>query len=218
MEQSYEQGRDEPRYCRRSPRRRAQIAFSPRHRHFSSASWRSCSTTAAPMSSNGAAVLADRAAAKRRKGAASRLAAVAPLKGAVVVAVEHDGPPELLSASASGLCKLPEPTAAKADQNHHCGCRWDCERKKETLVLSQPFPGEKSVAPPCLAAGNATAVVTAAALGGYRAAAEPVRRPSLFRFSRSFFGSWLGAEALVAGDFELRRKELMRRLDYGFAC
>ncbi|XP_020967580.1 uncharacterized protein LOC110266876 [Arachis ipaensis] len=37
-------------------------------------------------------------------------------------------------------------------------CRWDCERKKETLVLSQPFPGEKSVAPPCLAAGNATAV------------------------------------------------------------
>ncbi|QHO18515.1 uncharacterized protein DS421_11g321200 [Arachis hypogaea] len=60
--------------------------------------------------------------------------------------------------------------------------------------------------------------VTAAALGGYRAAAEPVRRPSLFRFSRSFFGSWLGAEALVAGDFELRQKELMRRLDYGFAC
>ncbi|XLU42607.1 hypothetical protein S245_037421 [Arachis hypogaea] len=91
MEQSYEQGRDEPRYCHRSPRRRAQIAFSPRHRHLSSASWRSCSTTAAPMSSNGAAVLADRAAAKRRKGAASRLAAVAPLKGAVVVAVEHDG-------------------------------------------------------------------------------------------------------------------------------
>ncbi|XP_029151557.1 uncharacterized protein [Arachis hypogaea] len=63
-------------------------------------------------------------------------------------------PPELLSASASGLCKLPEPTAARAAQNHHCGCRWDCEWKKETLVLSQPFPGEKSVAPPCLAAGK----------------------------------------------------------------
>ncbi|QHN92749.1 uncharacterized protein [Arachis hypogaea] len=63
-------------------------------------------------------------------------------------------PPELLSVSASGLCKLSEPIATRAAQNHHCVCRWDCERKKETLVLSQPFPGEKSVAPPCLAAGK----------------------------------------------------------------
>ncbi|QHO19940.1 uncharacterized protein DS421_11g333480 [Arachis hypogaea] len=91
MEQSCEQGRDEPRYCRWSPRRRAQIASSHRHRHSPSASSRSCLTAAVPMSSNGAAIVADRATAKRKKGAASRLAAVAPLKGAVVVAVEHDG-------------------------------------------------------------------------------------------------------------------------------
>ncbi|QHN78117.1 uncharacterized protein DS421_19g658610 [Arachis hypogaea] len=47
------------------------------------------------------------------------------------------------------------------------------------------------------------------------AAVKPVRRLPLFRFSRSFFSSLLrllqkrlGAEVLVAGDFELRRKGL----------
>ncbi|QHO01275.1 uncharacterized protein DS421_13g413690 [Arachis hypogaea] len=146
-------------------------------------------------------------------------------------------PPELLSASASGLCKLLEPTAARAAQNHHCGCRWDCERKKETLVLSQPFPGEKSVAPPCLAAGKCHCRRPCCRLRWLPGCRQTGSETVAIRFSHSpsvlgcismlacrarssrllRFASSLGAEVAVVGDPGLGEEVPVTFLGYGIA-